>query len=162
MIQNNLYKMHQKSRVTFWNVSLVIMQCITQKYWFTSCAWCVKLSSLIQNSRWQPCGSKDEVAEWLRRWTANPMCSARVGSNPILVGINFYFWRVCIAFFPAFTDFNVSNVCFVPLKQNKKVKSFCRAVSGLNICAFVLISLVIVASKLWNWYWQMAPRLKES
>ena len=28
---------------------------------------------------------EDEVAEWLRRWTANPMCSARVGSNPILV-----------------------------------------------------------------------------
>ena len=25
---------------------------------------------------------QDEVAEWLRRWTANPMCSARVGSNP--------------------------------------------------------------------------------
>ena len=24
------------------------------------------------------------MAEWLRRWTANPMCSARVGSNPIL------------------------------------------------------------------------------
>ena len=31
----------------------------------------------------------DEVAEWLRRWTANPMCSARVGSNPILVVIFF-------------------------------------------------------------------------
>ena len=30
--------------------------------------------------------NKDEVAEWLRRWTANPMGSARVGSNPILVG----------------------------------------------------------------------------
>ena len=30
----------------------------------------------------------DEVAEWLRRWTANPMCSARVGSNPILVANN--------------------------------------------------------------------------
>ena len=29
---------------------------------------------------------RDEVAEWLRRWTANPMGSARVGSNPILVG----------------------------------------------------------------------------
>lgn len=29
--------------------------------------------------------TSDEVAEWLRRWTANPMCSARVGSNPILV-----------------------------------------------------------------------------
>ena len=32
---------------------------------------------------------RDEVAEWLRRWTANPMGSARVGSNPILVGKNF-------------------------------------------------------------------------
>ena len=31
-------------------------------------------------------GFHDEVAEWLRRWTANPLCSARVGSNPILVG----------------------------------------------------------------------------
>ena len=29
--------------------------------------------------------TRDEVAEWLRRWTANPMGSARVGSNPILV-----------------------------------------------------------------------------
>merc|ERR1711946_67566 len=27
----------------------------------------------------------DAVAEWLRRWTANPMGSARVGSNPIHV-----------------------------------------------------------------------------
>ena len=27
----------------------------------------------------------DEVAEWLRRWTANPLCSARVSSNLILV-----------------------------------------------------------------------------
>ena len=35
--------------------------------------------------------SVDEVAEWLRRWTANPMCSARVGSNPILVGPLFFF-----------------------------------------------------------------------
>ncbi len=31
----------------------------------------------------------DEVAEWLRRWTANPMGSARVGSNPIFVEIFF-------------------------------------------------------------------------
>ena len=29
----------------------------------------------------------DEVAEWLRRWTANPLGSARVGSNPILVAL---------------------------------------------------------------------------
>ena len=27
----------------------------------------------------------DEVDEWLRRWTANPLGSARVGSNPIFV-----------------------------------------------------------------------------
>lgn len=32
-----------------------------------------------------PLACSDEVAEWLRRWTANPLCSARVGSNPILV-----------------------------------------------------------------------------
>ena len=32
---------------------------------------------------------QDEVAEWLRRWTANPMCSARVGSNPIGVVLFF-------------------------------------------------------------------------
>ena len=31
--------------------------------------------------------SDDEVAEWLRRWTANPLGSARVGSNPILVEV---------------------------------------------------------------------------
>ena len=29
---------------------------------------------------------EDEVAEWLRRWTANPLCFARVGSNPTFVG----------------------------------------------------------------------------
>lgn len=33
----------------------------------------------------RPSLQADEVAEWLRRWTANPMCYARVGSNPILV-----------------------------------------------------------------------------
>ena len=32
----------------------------------------------------------DEVAEWLRRWTANPLGSARVGSNPILVEYIFF------------------------------------------------------------------------
>ena len=30
----------------------------------------------------------DEVAEWLRRWTANPFGTARVDSNPILVKSN--------------------------------------------------------------------------
>ena len=38
----------------------------------------------------------DEVAEWLRRWTANPMGSARVGSNPILV-VNFLEQMIQIA-----------------------------------------------------------------
>ena len=30
------------------------------------------------------------MAEWLRRWTANPMCSARMGSNPMLVEIQYF------------------------------------------------------------------------
>ena len=34
---------------------------------------------------WMTPLAQDEVAEWLRRWTANPLGSARVGSNPILV-----------------------------------------------------------------------------
>ena len=29
--------------------------------------------------------AQDEVAEWLRRWTRNPLGSAREGSNPFLV-----------------------------------------------------------------------------
>ena len=28
---------------------------------------------------------KDKTAEWLRRWTVNPLVSASVGSNPIFV-----------------------------------------------------------------------------
>ena len=38
------------------------------------------------------------MAEWLRRWTANPMGSARVGSNPILVVIFFVhpFLTICV------------------------------------------------------------------
>ena len=43
-----------------------------------------KLPQKIVQSLTQPC-AQDEVAEWLRRWTANPLGSARVGSNPILV-----------------------------------------------------------------------------
>ena len=31
--------------------------------------------------------SRDTVAEWLRRWTRNPLGSARVGSNPTGVGL---------------------------------------------------------------------------
>ena len=36
---------------------------------------------------------QDEVAEWLRRWTANPLGSARVGSNPILVGCSIFLYN---------------------------------------------------------------------
>ena len=43
----------------------------------------------------------DEVAEWLRRWTANPLGSARVGSNPILVEI-FYF--------PVFLQYSIKTI----------------------------------------------------
>ena len=32
------------------------------------------------------------MAEWLRRWTANPLGSARVGSNPIFVVIHYSFF----------------------------------------------------------------------
>ena len=41
----------------------------------------------------------DEVAEWLRRWTANPLGSARVGSNPILVDLFWEFWTIFNASF---------------------------------------------------------------
>ena len=36
----------------------------------------------------------DAVAEWLRRWTANPLGSARVGSNPICVVNIFHFFQI--------------------------------------------------------------------
>ena len=45
------------------------------------------------------CHQWDEVAEWLRRWTANPFPSGSVGSNPILVA---YFFlhspKICFLF----------------------------------------------------------------
>ena len=34
--------------------------------------------------------SKDTVSEWLRRWTRNPLGSARRGSNPL--GVVFFFF----------------------------------------------------------------------
>ncbi len=52
----------------------------------------------------------DEVAEWLRRWTANPMGSARVGSNPILV-VHF-----------GMTNFFACFKCFKFLYANKSQK----------------------------------------
>ena len=51
------------------------------------------------------------MAEWLRRWTANPLCSARVGSNPILVGL----W------FPRLAPAWASQVVAVIFKKKKIV-----------------------------------------
>ena len=42
-------------------------------------------------------GNGDEVAEWLRRWTANPLGSARVGSNPIFVAPPHWFYGVMVS-----------------------------------------------------------------
>ena len=56
---------------------------------------CVRAKSftIISNERQNASNggspSSDEVAEWLRRWTANPLGIARVGSNPILVALFF-------------------------------------------------------------------------
>ena len=36
----------------------------------------------------------DKMAEWLRRWTDNPLVSARVGSNPIFVVFFNWFYVV--------------------------------------------------------------------
>ena len=41
--------------------------------------------------------TSDEVAEWLRRWTANPLGSARVGSNPIFVAPPHWFYGVMVS-----------------------------------------------------------------
>ena len=37
------------------------------------------------------------MAEWLRRWTANPLGSARVGSNPIIVAPPHWFYGVMVS-----------------------------------------------------------------
>jgi hypothetical protein len=41
----------------------------------------------------------DEVAEWLRRWTANPLGSARVSSNLILVELFFGLQFIVVFFY---------------------------------------------------------------
>ena len=51
---------------------------------------CIHILNLIMIQYFtNHCLQNDAVAEWLRRWTANPMGSARVGSNPI--GVEIYF-----------------------------------------------------------------------
>ena len=41
--------------------------------------------------------SQDTVSEWLRRWTRNPLGSARRGSNPLGVGLCVFFMVPCQA-----------------------------------------------------------------
>ena len=60
------------------------------------------------------CDCIDEVAEWLRRWTANPLRSACVGSNPILVDI-FFSWQRHLYFFFC----SVGGVQRIPGKYTK-------------------------------------------
>ena len=60
---------------------------------------------------------RDEVAEWLRRWTANPMGSARVGSNPILVDVSLLF--LCPMVGRLTPDQKVA--CFIPIVNHNKL-----------------------------------------
>ena len=56
----------------------------------------------------------DEVAEWLRRWTANPLGSARVGSNPILLALWFYGVMVStLDFESSDPSSNLGRTCFL-------------------------------------------------
>ena len=59
----------------------------------------------------------DEVAEWLRRWTANPMCSAHVGSNPILV-VSIYIFSESSAYAKYFAEMVNIRLTFFALVQN--------------------------------------------
>ena len=51
-------------------------------HWFQSWLYMQQLQFVGDTATYVP---MDEVAEWLRRWTANPLCSACMGSNPILI-----------------------------------------------------------------------------
>ena len=60
----------------------------------------------------------DEVAEWLRRWTAKPMCSARVGSNPILVVSIIYIFNESNAYAKRYAKSGKYSVFVVLVAQN--------------------------------------------
>ena len=67
------------------------------------------------------------MAEWLRRWTANPLGSPRVGSNPILVDIFLFLFfsllelsnRVVLR-----TDFYIIYFCKIYKKVDSVSSSF--------------------------------------
>ena len=59
--------------------------------------WYLEEKPLIFKSDWIVAidvVSQDEVAEWLRRWTANPIGSPSEGSNPFLVAPFLFYFRL--------------------------------------------------------------------
>ena len=85
----------------------------------------------------------DEVAEWLRRWTANPLGSARVGSNPIFV----------VSFFelePPFMYLAIS--CLYCLEQIQCLNSNTRALKGQQGYRYFLhIKPTDSQKNMWAW-----------
>ena len=83
--------------------------------------WDFVLWKFLQNEMFRTF-LRDTVAEWLRRWTRNPLGSARVGSNP--TGVVFYF----------VFRFNWIEACF------SEVKAWFEVLLDIN-CALIHISL---------------------
>jgi hypothetical protein len=65
-----------------WNLAITILQWNRSSYW-DGTDWC------MCKRTWR----LDTVVKWLRSWTANPMCYARVGSSLIHVGSNLIFGK---------------------------------------------------------------------
>ena len=73
--------------------------------------------------------TQDEVAEWLRRWTANPLGSARVGSNPILVDVRFYGVMVStLDFESSDPSSNLGRTCKFYEKKNNNTVARCQSI----------------------------------
>ena len=80
----------------------------------------------------------DEVAEWLRRWTANPLGSARVGSNPILVA-RLRFYGVMVSTL----DFESSDPSSNLGRTSRVLASLTRVT--LHVCSAFEFILVVLA-----------------
>ena len=76
-------------------MSLTLLCCVSQTLPVEDVFLCIKglPASYIQYEFNPFPGIADSVAEWLRRWIANPLLYERVGSNPITVeDNNFVSW----------------------------------------------------------------------
>ena len=77
------------------------------------------------------------MAEWLRRWTRNPMGSPRAGSNPARsVPIGKYFSKI-------HAIFSASKQCIVHKKRRLNLKNLNVHVAGLHV--------IIQKDRLQNW-----------